>query len=79
MKKLEASFNNANYPETWIALKIPKKDLEKIFDNKVKNDPPANLNPWIPEHKAQRWNNYKEGGGTKDYAAWSNLYDDLIV
>lgn len=78
LKKLEASFNNANYPETWIALKTPKKDLEKIFDNNVKNDPPANINPWTPEHKAQRWNNYKEGGGTKDYAAWSNIYDGNI-
>jgi Pretoxin HINT domain len=35
------------------------------------------LTPWTPEHKAQRWKDYQNKGGAKDYDAWSNSYDNI--
>ncbi|OYD07741.1 hypothetical protein [Paludifilum halophilum] len=34
--------------------------------------------PGTPEHKAQRWEEYKESGGTWDYEHWSKNYDNNI-
>ncbi|WP_256975989.1 DUF4150 domain-containing protein [Burkholderia sp. AU28863] len=33
------------------------------------------LEPGTPEHKAARWERYKQRGGKKDYDAWSKQYD----
>lgn len=77
LTKLKNSFGNTAYPEKWLELKIPKNKLDETFTT-IKNDPPANIDPWTPEHKAQRWNNYKEGDGTLDFESWSNSYDGNI-
>ena len=77
LTKLKNTFKNTAYPEKWLELKIPKNKLDETFSS-LKNDPPANIDPWTPEHKAQRWNNYKEGDGTLDFESWSNGYDGNI-
>ncbi|MDR6226824.1 pre-toxin TG domain-containing protein [Desmospora profundinema] len=32
-----------------------------------------------PEHKAQRWKDYKEAGGTWSYERWSKNYDNNVI
>ncbi len=80
IKNLKKSFNSQKTEDDrkkWVALKHTKADLETKYASMSQNPPPK-LTPWTKEHKAQRWNNYKESGGTKDYAKWSNIYDGNI-
>jgi len=63
-------------------MKIPQKELDGIYDG-FRNDPPFKHTPWTPDHKAQRWNNYKEGcangqNSCLDFESWSNGYDGKI-
>ncbi|MCP5064732.1 MAG: hypothetical protein GY936_20035 [Ignavibacteriae bacterium] len=74
LSNLKKSFGATAYPEKWLELKIPRKELEKLFKNSDL-DPPPKLKAWTPEHKAQRWKNYK---GDKDFKSWSNIYDGNI-
>ena len=37
--------------------------------------PNKELKPGSPEHKADRWERYKERGGEKSYEDWSKQYD----
>ena len=75
--KLKTSFQNTKHPESWLNLKKTQPELDQLYIT-IKNDPPANLDPWTPEHKEQRWNNYKEGNGNLSYESWSNIYDGNI-
>ena len=77
INKLKSSFQNTKHPEVWLNLKKTQPELDELYVT-IKNDPPANLDPWTPEHKAQRWNNYKEGNGNLSYESWSNIYDGNI-
>jgi hypothetical protein len=83
--KLKSSFETAvskGNEQKWIELKIPKSDLEKTYQNGL-NDIPSEYTPYSPEHKAQRWEQYKarhkEQGTTPDpYETWSNGFDGGI-
>jgi hypothetical protein len=83
--KLKSSFETAvskGNEQKWIELKIPKADLEKTYQNGL-NDIPSEYTPYSPEHKAQRWEQYKarhkEQGTTPDpYETWSNGFDGGI-
>ncbi len=82
LTKLKNSLGNAKDAQKWIDMKIPQKELDEIFEV-VANDPPSKLIPWTKEHKAQRWNNYKEGcskglNSCQDFETWSNGYDGKI-
>lgn len=83
---LKSSFANAllkgeEHVRKWMELKIPKTDLEKTYQNGL-NDIPGEYTPFTPEHKAQRWEQYKlekeAAGETPNYEAWSNKYDGNI-
>ena len=56
-------------------MKIPEADLENIYYG-FKSDPPFDLDPWTPEHKAERWAQYKieKGSDALEYNSWSNVY-----
>jgi hypothetical protein len=56
--KLIESFKNAPDARKWVDMKIPQPELDNIY-NGFKNDPPFDLDPWTPQHKAQRWDQYK--------------------
>ncbi len=75
--KLISSFGNAKNPQKWIDMKIPEADLDAVYDG-FKNSPPAKLDAWTPEHKAQRWANHKAGNPDADFKTWSNQYDGNI-
>ena len=85
--KLKSSFATAlskgdEHVRKWLELKIPQADLEKAFKNGL-NDTPGEYTPYSPEHKAQRWEQYKarhkEQGTTPDpYETWSNGFDGGI-
>ncbi|WP_320002408.1 hypothetical protein [Shiella aurantiaca] len=77
--KLISSFGNTKNPQKWIDMKIPEADLDNIY-NGFKNDPPFDLDPWTPQHKAERWAQYKleKGSDGLDYKSWSNVYDGNI-
>lgn len=75
--KLISSFGNAKNPQKWIDMKIPEADLDVVYDG-FKNSPPAKLDAWTPEHKAQRWANHKAGNPDADFKTWSNQYDGNI-
>lgn len=77
IKKLKSSFQKANYPDTWLNLKLTRSELDNLSVSII-NDPPANIDPWTPDHKAQRWNNHKEAKGDNDFNSWSNRYDGNI-
>ena len=80
LKALQQSFDrqkDGDAREKWLSLKQTKVLLENIYAG-MSQDPPPKLTPWTMEHKAQRWNNYKNGNGTKSYAEWSNIYDGNI-
>lgn len=83
---LKSSFANAllkgeEHVRKWLELKIPKTDLEKAYQNGL-NDIPGEYTPFTPEHKAQRWEQYKlekeAKGETPNYESWSNTYDGNI-
>ncbi|HCX20466.1 MAG: hypothetical protein CMB80_05925 [Flammeovirgaceae bacterium] len=77
--KLISSFSNSKNPQKWIDMKIPEADLENIYYG-FKSDPPFDLDPWTPEHKAERWAQYKieKGSDALEYNSWSNVYDGNI-
>ena len=77
--KLISSFSNTKNPQKWIDLKMPEADLDNIYSG-FKNDPPFDLDPWTPQHKAERWVQYKleRGADGLDYKSWSNVYDGNI-
>jgi hypothetical protein len=84
ISKLKSSYKNTLDPEKWLKLKIPEAELNEILvNNNLLVDPPSKLEAWTPEHKAQRWNNYKEGcaasnNGCLSFESWSNKYDGNI-
>nr|WP_260412342.1 HINT domain-containing protein [Flammeovirga kamogawensis] len=73
--KLESTFSNSSNPDKWLELKIKKGDIEDIAQNMDMNVSPAS---WTKEHKAKRWNNYKEENPDADFYTWSNQYDGNI-
>ncbi len=80
--KLIESFKNTPDARKWVDMKIPQAELDNIY-NGFKNDPPFDLDPWTPQHKAQRWDQYKarmaeEGKTPKTFETWSNRYDGNI-
>ncbi|AEE54193.1 hypothetical protein [Haliscomenobacter hydrossis] len=85
LAKLKSSFATAitkRNEQKWIDLKIPKADLEKIYQNGL-DDLPNDYEPYSAQHKAQRWEQYKarhkEQGTTPDsYETWSNGFDGGI-
>jgi len=81
LKGLQQSFDSQKDGEArkkWLSLKYTKATLEAKYASMSQNPPPK-LTPWSKEHKAQRWNNYKNKKGKKlSYAAWSNIYDGNI-
>jgi len=78
-KNLSESFSNTRDGRKWLDLKIPQKDLEALYDG-FKNDPPFDMEAWTPQHKAERWAQYKEEKGNSglDFKSWSNVYDGNI-
>jgi hypothetical protein len=81
--RLTESFANARDARLWIDMKISQAELEGIY-NGFKNSPPGSLTPWTPQHKAQRWEQYKarcieDGGEAPNFNNWSNTYDGNIV
>jgi len=46
----------------------------------LKMTTPFDLDPWTPQHKAERWAQYKleKGSDGLDYKSWSNVYDGNI-
>lgn len=75
--KLISSFGNTKNPQKWIDMKIPESELDDLYSG-FKNSPPVKFKAWTPEHKAQRWANYKEGNPNSDFKTWSNQYDGNI-
>jgi hypothetical protein len=52
--------------------------VEKIYAG-LAPSPPSSLTPNTIEHKATRWAQYKEEGGTLAYSAWSNVYNSNMT
>ncbi len=82
LSKLKSSLSNSRNPQKWIDLKLTQKELDDLYVN-FRDDPPFDFTPWTPDHKAQRWNNYKEGcangqNNCLDFESWSNGYDGKI-
>lgn len=80
ISKLRSSAKGIEDPEimqSWIDVKLPRSTLDELYTG-IKADPPANIDPWTPNHKSQRWNNYKEGDGDLSFESWSNVYDGNI-
>ena len=80
--KLKSSLGNTADAQKWIDLKLPKSDLDDIY-NLIKNDPPYTHPRWTPQHKAQRWKNYETGcangqNACLDFESWSNGFDGKI-
>lgn len=80
--KLIESFKKTPDARKWVDMKIPQAELDDIY-NGFKNDPPFDLDPWTPQHKAQRWDQYRarmaeEGKAPETFETWSNRYDGNI-
>lgn len=58
--------------------KVGKEAAEKKAKNGAKILKPRKLKAGTPEHKSDRWNQYQEREGKKDYEAWSKQYDTNI-
>jgi hypothetical protein len=53
---------------------MTQAELEALYDT-FKDDPLGDYLPGTPEHKAERWAQYKESGGDWSYDRWSNTYE----
>lgn len=82
--KLISSFGNSVDKQRWIDMKIPEDELSDVYSVwKNSSEPSGVLSHGTAQHKAQRWENYKEGAARGEnsnmsYKDWSNVYDGGI-